>query len=81
MISNKEEARAFCESYMNASKAFQACRNVPSIDSSKAIASCILDITVKKNAYTKQYLIIQFKFISSAEASWNVGSVQIYCQQ
>lgn len=31
----------------------------------------------KKNAYTKQYLIIQFKFISSVEASWNVGSVQI----
>lgn len=59
VISSKEEARVFCESYMNASKAFQACRNVPSIDASKAIASCILDITVKHNkADTKQYLIL-----------------------
>lgn len=47
MIKTKEEALAFCESYMKASKAFQACRNVPSIDASKAIASCILDITVR----------------------------------
>lgn len=47
MIMSKEEALAFCESYMKASKAFQACRNVPNIDASKAIASCILDITVR----------------------------------
>nr|XP_022298866.1 von Willebrand factor D and EGF domain-containing protein-like isoform X2 [Crassostrea virginica] len=38
------EARKFCEEYMNASKSFQACREVPDIDPEKAIESCILDI-------------------------------------
>ena len=40
------EARKFCEEYMNASKSFQACREVPDIDPEKAIESCILDIQV-----------------------------------
>nr|XP_022298863.1 von Willebrand factor D and EGF domain-containing protein-like isoform X2 [Crassostrea virginica] len=38
------EARKFCEEYMNASKSFQACKEVPNIDPEKAIESCILDI-------------------------------------
>lgn len=44
---SRNEARLFCEKYMNSSKSFQICRGVPDIDSEKAIEACVLDIVVR----------------------------------
>ncbi|XP_062621129.1 von Willebrand factor D and EGF domain-containing protein-like [Saccostrea cucullata] len=41
---SEKEARIFCETYMNSSKSFQACRSVPNVDAENAIQNCIADI-------------------------------------
>jgi hypothetical protein len=40
------DARRFCENYMDQSPGFRKCKNVPNVNPSDSIETCVLDIQV-----------------------------------
>lgn len=57
---SEEEAFDFCEAYFNSSLGFQACRELPALQSDKAIADCVLDIQVYYITSSKSMTLIQY---------------------
>lgn len=58
----KTQAKTWCENYMNNSPSFLACKDVPNINSARAVEICVMDIIVSElNFYTiYRYIAILF---------------------
>ena len=50
----EEEARDYCETYMDSSSAFVACKGVPSVPTDASLEICQIDILVRSICYVNR---------------------------
>ena len=56
----EEEARDYCETYMDSSSAFVACKGVPSVPTDASLEICQIDILVRSICYVNRVTLQYF---------------------